>query len=70
MGRVDLDNVTTNTIYEFETSHSPKHRKEMNEKYIQNGVKVIVINIKKLLDDIFQRYLSQRSILYLIEKYQ
>jgi len=48
-------------VYEFETSHSPKYRKEMNEKYIQNGVEVIVVDINELPDDIFQRYLKLRE---------
>ena len=61
VGRVDLYDVTTKTVYEFETSHSPKYRKEINEKYIQNGVEVIVVNINELPDDIFQRYIKLRE---------
>lgn len=61
VGRVDLYDITTKVIYEFETSHSPKHRKEMNKKYIQRGVEVIVIDINELPDDIFQRYLKLKE---------
>ena len=61
IGRIDLYDITTRTIYEFETSHSPKYRKEANEKYIQTGVEVIVIDINELPDDIFQRYLKLRE---------
>ena len=61
VGRVDLYDITTKTVYEFETNVSPKYRKEANEKYIQAGVEVIVININELPDDIFQRYLKLRE---------
>ena len=61
VGRVDLYDITTKVIYEFETNVSPKYRREANEKYIQNGVEVIVININELPDDIFQRYMNLRE---------
>ena len=61
VGRIDLYDLTTKTIYEFETSQSPKYRKKVNEKYLQSGVEVIVININMLPDDIFQRYLKLRE---------
>ena len=61
VGRIDLFDITTQTIYEFENHVSPKYRKEANEKYLQTGVEVIVININELPDDIFQRYLKLRE---------
>ena len=53
--------ITTRTVYEFEKSHSPKYRREANEKYIQKGVEVIVIDVKELPDDIFQRYMKLKE---------
>jgi len=61
VGRVDLYDITTRTVYEFENSHSPQYRKEANEKYIQAGVEVIVIDLNILSDDIFQRYMKLRE---------
>ena len=61
VGRVDLYDLTTQTIYEFETHRSPKYRKEANEKYLQTGVEVIVININELPNDIFQRYMKLKE---------
>ena len=61
VGRVDLFDITSQVIYEFETSVSPKYRKEANEKYQQTGVEVIVVDINSLPDDIFQRYLKLRE---------
>jgi hypothetical protein len=61
VGRVDLYDITTQTIYEFETSNSPKYRKEANEIYKQTGVEVIVVDINLLPDDIFQRYLKMKE---------
>ena len=61
VGRVDLYDITSQTIYEFETSHSPKYRKEANEKYQQTGIEVIVVDINALPDDIYQRYLKLRE---------
>ena len=61
VGRVDLYDLTVKVIYEFETNHSPKYRREANEKYLQTGVEVIVIDINELPDDIFQRYLKLRE---------
>ena len=61
VGKVDLFDITTRTVYEFETNVSPKYRREANEKYIQAGVEVIVININELPDDIFQRYMKLKE---------
>ena len=61
IGRIDLYDVTSKTIYEFETNHSPKYRREANEKYLQTGVEVIVIDLNSLPNDIFQRYLKLKE---------
>ena len=57
VGRVDLYDISTKVIYELETNLSPKYRREANQKYIQAGVEVIVIDINELPDDIFQTQL-------------
>ena len=56
IGRIDLYDISTRTVYEFETHVSPKYRKQANEKYVQANVEVIVININKLPDDFKKRY--------------
>jgi hypothetical protein len=61
VGRIDLYDITTKTIYEFESSHSINKRRKENEIYAQTGVEVIIIFIKDLPDDIFQRYLKLRE---------
>ena len=61
VGVCDLFDISVKVIYEFETSHSPKYRREANEIYKQTGVEVIVINVKDLPDDIFQRYLKLKE---------
>ena len=58
VGRIDLYDVSARVIYEFESSHSINKRRRENEIYRQSGVEVIIINIKELPDDIFQRYLK------------
>ena len=61
VGRLDLYDLTTKTIYEFESSSSINKRRKENEIYAQTGVEVIIINIKELPDDIFQRYLKLKE---------
>ena len=61
VGRLDLYDITTRTIYEFESSSSINKRRRENEIYKQTGVEIIIINIKELPDDIFQRYLKLRE---------
>jgi len=61
IGRIDLYDKSTQTIYEFESSSSINKRRKDDEIYAQTGVEVIIINIKKLPDDIFQRYLKLRE---------
>jgi hypothetical protein len=58
VGRIDLYDITTSTIYEFESSTSINKRRKENEIYEQTGFEVIIILIKDLPDDIFQRYLK------------
>jgi hypothetical protein len=61
IGRIDLYDISTKTIYEFESSSSINKRRKENEIYAQTGVEVIIIEINKLPDDIFQRYLKLRE---------
>ena len=61
VGRIDLYDISTKTIYEFESSSSINKRRKENEIYAQTGVEVIIINLKELPDDIFQRYLKLRE---------
>ena len=61
VGVCDLFDRSLNVIYEFETSHSPKYRRVANEIYKQTGIEVIVIYVKDLPDDIFQRYLKLKE---------
>ena len=61
VGVCDLFDKSVNVIYEIETSHSPKYRREANEIYKQTGVEVIVIYVKDLPDDIFQRYMKLKE---------
>jgi hypothetical protein len=58
VGRIDLYDITTSTIYEFESSTSINKRRKDNDIYKQTGVEVILISIKNLPDNIFQRYLK------------
>jgi hypothetical protein len=61
VGRIDLYDITTSTIYEFESSTSINKRRKDNDIYKQTGVEVIIICLKDLPDDIFQRYLKLRE---------
>ena len=61
VGVCDLFDRSVNVIYEIETSHSPKYRRLANEIYKQTGVEVIVIYVKDLPDDIFQRYMKLKE---------
>jgi hypothetical protein len=61
VGRIDLYDISTRTIYEFESSTSINKRRKDIEIYEQTGVEVIVICLKDLPDDIFQRYLKLRE---------
>jgi len=61
VGRLDLFDITTNTVYEFETTGCKSVQRRVNEIYLQTGVEVIVIDVKELPDDIFQRYIKLRE---------
>ena len=61
VGVSDIFDITTNTIYEFETTGCKTVQKRVNEIYKQTGVEVIVIDVQELPDDIFQRYLKLKE---------
>jgi len=61
VGVCDLYDITTRVIYEFETTGSKKVQRRVNEIYKHTGNEVIVIDVKELSDDIFQRYLKLRE---------
>jgi hypothetical protein len=61
VGRLDLYDVTTRVIYEFETSGGKYWQNKINDIYKQTGVEIIVVDVKELPDDIFQRYLKMRE---------
>jgi hypothetical protein len=61
VGRLDLYDTTTRTVYEFETSGCKSVQQKVNDIYKQTGVEIIVIDVKELPDDIFQRYLKLRE---------
>jgi hypothetical protein len=57
VGRGDVFDLTTKVQYELETSHSPKYRREINSKYLQSGVELIVIDCSDLPPDFYQVYM-------------
>jgi len=61
VGRIDLYDITTQVIYEFETTGCKSVQRRVNEIYKQTGVEVIVIDVKELPNDIFQRYLKLKE---------
>jgi len=61
VGFGDLYDITTNVFYEFETSGCKSVQRRVNEIYKQTGVEIIVIDVKELPDDIFQRYLKLKE---------
>jgi hypothetical protein len=61
IGRLDLYDLTTKVIYEFETTGCKSVQQKVNDIYKQTGVEIIVIDVKELPDDIFQRYLKLRE---------
>jgi hypothetical protein len=61
IGYCDLFDISTNVIYEFETSGCKSVQRRINEIYKQTGVEVIVIDVQDLPDDIFQRYLKLKE---------
>ena len=61
VGVCDLYDITTNVIYEFETTGSKKVQKRVNEIYKQTNMEIIVIDVKELSDDFYQRYLKLKE---------
>ena len=61
VGVCDLFDRSVNVIYEFETTACKKVQRRVNEIYKQTGVEVIVIDVKDLPNDIFQRYMKLRE---------
>ena len=61
VGVCDLYDISTNVIYEFETTGSKKVQKRVNEIYKQTNMEIIVIDVKELPDDIYQRYLKLKE---------
>ena len=61
VGVCDLYDITTGVIYEFETTHCKSVQRRVNEIYKQTNNEIIVIDIKDLPDDIFQRYMKLKE---------
>ncbi len=61
VGVCDLFDISVKVIYEFETTACKSVQRRVNEIYQQSGVEVIVIDIKELPDDIFQRYMKLKE---------
>ena len=61
VGVCDLYDITTGVIYEFESFGSKKTQRRVNEIYKHTGNEIIVIDVKDLPDDIFQRYLKLKE---------
>ena len=61
VGVGDLFDITAKVLYEFETTGGKKKQQKVNDIYKQTGVEVIVIDVRELPDDIFQRYLKLKK---------
>ncbi len=61
VGFGDLFDISTNVLYEFETSHCKSVQRRVNDIYKLTGVEVIVIDVKDLPDDLFQRYMKLKE---------
>ena len=61
VGVCDLFDIFAKVIYEFETTGCKSVQQRVNEIYKQTGVEVIVIDVKELPDDIFQRYMKLKE---------
>ena len=61
VGVGDLFDITSQVLYEFETTGCKSVQRRVNEIYKQTGIEVIVIDVKDLPDDIFQRYLKLKE---------
>ena len=61
IGRIDLFDISTRTVYEFETTGSKSVQQRVNDIYKQTGIEIIVIDVKELPDDIYQRYMKLKE---------
>ena len=61
VGTGDLLDIDAKVLYEFETTGTKNVQRKVNEIYKQTGIEVIVINVKEVPDDIFQRYLKLKE---------
>ena len=61
VGVGDLFDISTKVLYEFETTGSKKIQRRVNEIYKNASIEVIVIDVKDLPDDIFQRYMKLKK---------
>ena len=61
VGVCDLYDISTKVIYEFETAGSKKVQRRVNEIYKHTGNEIIVVDVKELPDDIFQRYMKLKE---------
>ena len=61
VGEADLYDLTTRTLYIFDSTKFNEFRKIINELYSDSEVEVITIDPDDLPDDIFQRYLKLRE---------
>ena len=61
VGFSDLFVITANVLYEFETTGSKNKQKRVNEIYKQTNMEIIVIDVKELPDDLYQRYLKLKE---------
>ena len=61
VGVGDLYDISANVLYEFETTGSKKVQKRVNEIYKQTNMEIIVIDVKELPDDFYQRYIKLKE---------
>jgi len=61
VGVCDLFDITAKVIYEFETTGCKKKQNRVNQIYKQTRIEIIIIDVRELPDDIFQRYLKLKE---------
>ena len=61
VGIGDLYDITGKVLYEFETTGCKSVQRRVNEIYKQTSVEVIVVDVKELPDDLFQRYMKLKE---------
>ena len=64
VGKVDLYDIATRTIYNFQNISIYSNDLMFNDVLIQNVVEVVNIDVDQLPDDIFQRYLKLREYIF------